>query len=130
MALLILYFTVSIVVSFLCSLWEATFLSISPSFVEIKSQENSWMGKKLHKYKQNIDQPLSAILTLNTMAHTLGAVGVGSQSAKIWGSAYFSLLGIQMNIEGMVAGLMTLRSEEHTSELQSRGHLVCRLLLE
>jgi len=108
MALLILYFTVSIVVSFLCSLWEATFLSISPSFVEIKSQENSWMGKKLHKYKQNIDQPLSAILTLNTMAHTLGAVGVGSQSAKIWGSAYFSLLGIQMNIEGMVAGLMTL----------------------
>lgn len=108
MALLILYFTVSIVVSFLCSLWEATFLSISPSFVEIKSQENSWMGKKLHKYKQNIDQPLSAILTLNTMAHTLGAVGVGSQSAKIWGSTHYSLLGIQMSIEGIVAGLMTL----------------------
>lgn len=108
MALLILYFTVSIVVSFLCSLWEATFLSISPSFVEIKSQENSWMGKKLQKYKQNIDQPLSAILTLNTMAHTLGAVGVGSQSAKIWGSTHFSLLGIQMSIEGIVAGLMTL----------------------
>jgi len=108
MALLIFYFTVSITVSFLCSLWEATFLSISPSFVEIKSQENSWIGRKLQNYKQNIDQPLSAILTLNTMSHTLGAVGVGAQSAKIWGTHHVSFLGLQISFEGVVAALMTL----------------------
>lgn len=108
MALLIFYFTVSITISFLCSLWEATFLSISPSFVEIKSQENSWIGKKLQKYKQNIDQPLSAILTLNTMAHTLGAVGVGAQSAKIWGANHIFFMGLHISFEGVVAALMTL----------------------
>src|SRR5665811_1193622 len=102
MGLLIFYFTSSILLSFLCSLWEATLLSTSPSFVEIKAQEKSWVGLKLQEFKKNIDKPLSAILTLNTIAHTVGAIGVGAQSAKIFGENYISVLGIQTNAEGIV----------------------------
>ncbi len=108
MGLLIFYFTSSIIISFLCSLWEATLLSTRPSFVEIKAQENSWVGLKLQEFKKNIDRPLSAILTANTFAHTVGAIGVGSQSAKIWGSNYINVLGIETNAEGIVAAVMTL----------------------
>ncbi len=89
-------------------MWEASLLSITPSYVEIKEQENSWIGKKLKEYKSNIDKPLSAILTLNTIAHTVGAIGVGAQSAKIWGTTELSILGIHTNVEGIVAAAMTL----------------------
>ena len=108
MFLLVLFFLLSIVFSFLCSMWEASLLSITPSYVEIKAQEKSWIGKKLKEYKSNIDKPLSAILTLNTIAHTVGAIGVGAQSAKIWGTTELSILGISTNVEGVVAAAMTL----------------------
>lgn len=82
--LLILFFLVSITFSFLCSLWEAVLLSITPSYAEIKNQEGTSLGKHLSSFKENIDQPLAAILTLNTIAHTVGAIGVGAQAAGIW----------------------------------------------
>lgn len=89
-------------------MWEAALLSTRPSFVEIKAQEKSWVGLKLQEFKKNIDRPLSAILTLNTIAHTVGAIGVGAQSAKIWGENYINVLGLQTNAEGIVAAGMTL----------------------
>lgn len=82
--LLIVFFLVAIVTSFLCSLWEAVLLSITPSYAQIQMQEGSALGKRLQRYKENIDRPLAAILTLNTIAHTAGAIGVGDQAAKIW----------------------------------------------
>ena len=87
MGLLILFFLVSIVFSFLCSIWEAALLSIPPSTVEIKYQEGGRVGLLLKKFKDNIDRPLAAILTLNTIAHTVGAIGVGAQATKIWGES-------------------------------------------
>ena len=92
----------------MCSLWEASLLSTSPSFVEVKAQEKSWVGLRLQDFKSNIDIPLSAILTLNTIAHTAGAIGVGAQSAKVFGEHSINILGIQTNIEGIIAALMTL----------------------
>ena len=85
MIALVSFFLVSIVFSFLCSVWEAVLLSITPSHVEIKLQEGSSVGKQLKKFKDNIDQPLAAILTLNTIAHTVGAIGVGTAATKLWG---------------------------------------------
>lgn len=108
MGLLIFFFTLSITVSFLCSLWEAALLSTSPSYVEVKAQEKSWVGQRLKEFKSNIDIPLSAILTLNTIAHTAGAIGVGVQAAKVFGDHSISILGLQTNIEGIIAALMTL----------------------
>ncbi|OGT44718.1 MAG: hypothetical protein A3E82_05340 [Gammaproteobacteria bacterium RIFCSPHIGHO2_12_FULL_38_11] len=81
---LILFFMFAISISFLCSLWEAVLLSITPTYTQIKLHENSFIGKKLQYFKKNIDKPLAAILSLNTFAHTVGAIGVGEQALLIW----------------------------------------------
>lgn len=81
MPLLIFFFVLSILFSFLCSIWEAVLLSITPSFISRKVQEGSQLGADLEMFKKDIDRPLSAILTLNTIAHTVGAIGVGAQAA-------------------------------------------------
>lgn len=83
-SLLLTFFLIALLFSFLCSLWEAVLLSITPSYAQIKLKEGTSVGKQLQLFKQNIDQPLAAILTLNTIAHTVGALGVGSQAAQIW----------------------------------------------
>lgn len=85
--LLILFFLLALLVSFLCSLWEAVLLSITPSYAQIKEQEGTKLGQRLARFKENIDRPLAAILTLNTIAHTVGAIGVGDQAARIWADA-------------------------------------------
>lgn len=84
LSLLIIFFLVAILFSFLCSLWEAVLLSITPSYAQMQMQEGTAIGHHLHDFKENIDRPLAAILTLNTIAHTVGAIGVGSQANMIW----------------------------------------------
>ncbi len=85
--LLVLFFSLAIGFSFLCSLWEAVLLSITPSYAEIRYREGTAVGRLLRSFKDEIDRPLAAILTLNTIAHTVGAIGVGSQAAVIWADA-------------------------------------------
>jgi len=85
--ILIIAFTFSIGFSFLCSILEAVLLSITPSYVSIKEQEGSPVATKLKGFKEDIDRPLSAILTLNTIAHTLGAIMVGKYAAKVVGNS-------------------------------------------
>jgi len=100
--LLIVFFLVAIVTSFLCSLWEAVLLSITPSYAQIKVREGGALGRRLQSFKENIDRPLAAILTLNTIAHTVGAIGVGDQAAKIWADANPLVTGL------LVPVIMTL----------------------
>ncbi len=88
MTLLIVFFLVAILFSFLCSMWEAVLLSITPSYARIQMQQGSAIGKHLHEFKENIDRPLAAILTLNTIAHTVAAIGVGSQANAIWAETH------------------------------------------
>ncbi len=94
LSLLILFFLIAIVTSFLCSLWEAVLLSITPSYAQIQLQKGDWLGRRLQAFKDNIDQPLAAILTLNTIAHTVGAIGVGDQASKIWADANPLITGL------------------------------------
>jgi len=82
--LLISFFVLAIFFSFLCSLWEAVLLSITPTYARIQHKKGTVIGRHLQEFKENIDRPLAAILTLNTIAHTVGAIGVGEQAAKIW----------------------------------------------
>ena len=70
MGLLVAFFLGSIFFSFLCSILEAVLLSITPAYVGIKEQEGSAIAKDLARFKEDIDRPLAAILTLNTIAHT------------------------------------------------------------
>jgi CBS domain containing-hemolysin-like protein len=79
-------------VSFLCSIMEAVLLSVSPSFIARQEQEGQWLGPKLRKFKDNVDQPLAAILSLNTIAHTVGAAGAGAQAAAVFGDAYIGVI--------------------------------------
>ncbi|MEQ8691688.1 MAG: DUF21 domain-containing protein, partial [Pseudomonadales bacterium] len=82
--LLVTFFLLALIFSFLCSLWEAVLLSTTPSYARVQSQEGTRVGAYLEDFKANIDKPLAAILTLNTIAHTVGAIGVGEQAATIW----------------------------------------------
>ncbi len=91
---LVAFFAVSIVISFLCSLWEAVLLSISPSYMQIQLNEGGTLGPILKEFKDNIDRPLAAILTLNTIAHTVGAIGVGQQATKIWADSNPLITGL------------------------------------
>lgn len=109
MALLAFFFVLSILFSFLCSVWEAVLLSITPSYVKGQIQEGGPIGRQLETYKEDIDRPLSAILTLNTIAHTVGAIGVGAQAGHVFGDTPLSVFGLfEISAESVIATLMTL----------------------
>ena len=61
---------------------------VTPTYAQIQIKEGKQIGKKLAGFKQNIDKPLAAILTLNTIAHTVGAIGVGVQASSVWSGAH------------------------------------------
>ena len=84
MSLLILYGILSIFFSFLCSILEAVLLSVTPTYLNIKKQEGKAFASSLEALKKDVDKPLIAILTLNTIAHTVGAILVGAQAKKIF----------------------------------------------
>jgi CBS domain containing-hemolysin-like protein len=98
MTALLLYLFLALTVSFLCSILESVFLSTPLSFVKTKEITNAKSAKLFINLKNDVDKPLSAILTLNTIAHTVGAAGVGAQSAKLWGDAYVGLVSAVLTI--------------------------------
>ena len=98
MFLLFAYLFLALFVSFLCSIMESVLLSTPPTYLMVKSEEgHEWAGKFL-TLKENIDKPLSAILSLNTVAHTIGAAGVGSQATQLWGEEAFGWVSAILTI--------------------------------
>ena len=108
MGLLLFFFCISITFSFLCSVWEAVLLSITPTYVSQQQQAGTSLGRDLAIFKQDVDRPLSAILTLNTIAHTVGAIGVGAQAGKVFGSTELNLWVTTISYESVIAAAMTL----------------------
>ncbi|MDM9629984.1 CNNM domain-containing protein [Robiginitalea aurantiaca] len=115
MGLLLLYAFVSVFFSFLCSILEAVLLSITPTFINIKKKEGKQYAKTLEDLKKDVDQPLIAILTLNTIAHTVGAILVGVQAkvayAELYGQAERTILGVKVTEDlmvGIVSTAMTM----------------------
>lgn len=108
MTLLILFLALSIGFSFLCSILEAVLLSITPSYIRKQQDKDPSLYENLNTFKEDIDKPLSAILTLNTIAHTVGAIGVGAQAAVVFGSTNISIFGFSIAAESIVATVMTL----------------------
>jgi len=98
MILLTLYAILAIGVSFLCSLLEAGLLSLPRSHVESLVERGAPVGRSLKQLKDEIDRPLAAILTLNTIAHTVGAAGVGAQAAVVFGSAWVGVASAVMTL--------------------------------
>jgi CBS domain containing-hemolysin-like protein len=91
MSLLITYVLIALVFSFLCSIAEAVILSVNTSYMAILEEDGNPAGALLRKLKQDIGKPLTAILTLNTIAHTVGAVGAGAQAVLVFGNAYLGV---------------------------------------
>ncbi len=98
MATLIVYLLLALLVSFICSITESVLLSTPNTFLIVKHDKGHTWARSFIDLKSNIDKPLSAILSLNTIAHTVGAAGVGAQAVKVFGEAYF----------GMVSAILTI----------------------
>lgn len=86
--LLVVYLLIAIGFSFLCSIAEAVLLSITPSYIAERKRNPDKAAKRILRLKENVDRPLAAILSLNTIAHTVGAAGVGAQAAKVYGNQW------------------------------------------
>ena len=115
MGLLLFYAFVSIFFSFLCSILEAVLLSVTPTFINIKKKEGKPYATALENLKKDVDKPLIAILTLNTVAHTVGAILVGVQAkaayAERYGEGEFRIFGYPFTEDlmvGVVSALMTI----------------------
>ncbi len=97
--LLAMYVLMALVFSFLCSIAEAVLLSMTPSFIADLNQKRPKLAALLKKLKQeNVDRSLAAILTLNTIAHTVGAIGSGAKATAVFGSAYFGMFSAVMTL--------------------------------
>ncbi|MBV7270097.1 CNNM domain-containing protein [Winogradskyella luteola] len=115
MGLLIFYAVISIFFSFLCSILEAVLLSITPTFINVKKKEGKAYANDLEELKKDVDRPLIAILTLNTIAHTVGAILVGVQAkvayVELYGTTKRSILGVEFTEDlmvGVVSTIMTI----------------------
>jgi len=84
--LLIIFFVLSVGVSFICSVLESVLLSINMSYVAVLEKERPSVGKLLRIQKENINKSIAGILILNTIANTLGAAAVGAQAAMVFGN--------------------------------------------
>lgn len=97
--MLAVYILLALVCSFLCSVAEAVLLSITPSYIEGLKDRNPKHAALLRKLKNDkVDQSLSAILTLNTIAHTVGAIGAGAKATVVFGNAWFGLFSAIMTL--------------------------------
>lgn len=115
MSLLFLYGIVSIFFSFLCSILEAVLLSVTPTYINVKKNEGKAFAHTLEEFKKDVDKPLIAILTLNTVAHTVGAILVGVQAkvayADMYGTTTTAIFGIKITediLVGIVSTIMTI----------------------
>jgi len=110
MVALLLFALFSILFSFLCSIYEAVLLSITPSYVQVKVSEGGKTGELLQRFKRELNEPLTAILSLNTIAHTVGAILVGASTGAAFGEGGFRLpfIGYEVSYEVIVSIVMTL----------------------
>ncbi|USZ15930.1 CNNM domain-containing protein [Moraxella sp. FZLJ2107] len=97
--LLIFFISLSLIVSFVCSVSEAVLLTMTPSYIDTLQEDRPKIAALLKEVKiDNIEKSISAILTLNTVAHTLGSLGAGAQAVIVFGDVWF----------GVFSGVLTL----------------------
>lgn len=98
MTLLLTYLFIALITSFMCSIMEAVLLSTPISYLRSRLEIGDKSAEDMIKYKDDIDKPLSAILSLNTVAHTVGAAGVGAQATIVFGEAYFGIVSAVLTL--------------------------------
>ena len=98
MTTLLLIVALALSISFLCSILEAVFLSTTHSYIAVLKGRGEWAGAWLEQAQRQVEEPIAAILTLNTIAHTVGATLAGAQAAVVFGDAAV----------GVFSGVLTL----------------------
>ena len=98
MGLLFLFLFGAMAISVLCSLLESVLMTTPISYITMREEEGYKYAPLFLKFKTDTDKPLAAILSLNTIANTIGAAGVGRQATLVFGSEWF----------GLVSAIMTL----------------------
>lgn len=99
---IITVFVIIIAISFLCSLLEAVFLSVTNAYISLESKEGHRHGLLLERLKENIDRPISAILTLNTISHTVGASIIGAMVNEKYGNTAVTISSVFLTIAILV----------------------------
>ena len=102
MTALTFYFLLVLIVSFICSLLESVLLSISLVQASLLEKEGHRSGKIMVSLKENINRPLAAILTMNTIANTIGAAGVGAQTLKLYGNEWVAIASIVLTFSILI----------------------------
>jgi CBS domain containing-hemolysin-like protein len=102
MTLLFTYVALALSVSFLCSLLEASLLTLTPSAVQTGKTKGLAWAPRLENLKADIDRPLAAILTLNTVAHTMGAAGAGAEYARVFGNGTEALFAAALTVAVLI----------------------------
>lgn len=102
MTLLLTYVAIALAVSFLCSLLEAALLTLTPSAIQTGKTNGLAWAPRLESLKSNIDRPLAAILTLNTVAHTMGAAGAGAQYVRVFGNGTEALFAAVLTVAVLI----------------------------
>ncbi|MHC5211794.1 MAG: CNNM domain-containing protein [Planctomycetota bacterium] len=95
---LLIYISVALGISFLCSVWEAVLLSTPISHLQVMADAGRASGRRLLEMRRRIEQPITAILTLNTIAHTVGAAGAGAEATLIFGSRWFGVISAVLTV--------------------------------
>ncbi len=98
MIMIFIYLFGALAISFLCSILEAVLLSTPMSFITAKEQEGRKSASLLKELKNNVDRPVGAILSLNTIAHTIGSAGVGAEVTRIWGDEWFGIASVVLTL--------------------------------
>ena len=96
--LLVFFVLLALGVSSLCSIAEAVLLSITPAYVARQSQEGKASASRIKELKEHLDVPLATILTLNTIAHTIGAAGAGAQAEVAFGSGSLAIFSAILTV--------------------------------
>lgn len=96
--MIFVYLFGALAISFLCSVLEAVLLSTPMSFITAKEQEGKKSATLLKNLKNSVDRPVGAILSLNTIAHTIGSAGVGAEVTRIWGDEWFGIASVILTL--------------------------------
>ena len=104
MGLLLLFLLGAMAVSFLCSVLESVLMSTSLSYINLREEEGYGPASLMARYKDDTGRPLAAILSLNTIANTIGAAGVGMQATQVFGSKWFGLVSACVTLLILIFG--------------------------
>ena len=104
MGLLLVFLFVAMSISFLCSVLESVLMSTSLSYINLREEENYGPAKLMQRYKEDTGRPLAAILSLNTIANTIGSAGVGMQATQVFGSKWFGLVSAVVTLLILIFG--------------------------